>query len=107
MAYLGLTVVSFVLFDTHWILSFAQGPVEHFSYAWHSINNGDQYLDGLDRVSAVDYVTAGLHSLTWLLGLIACAILVCNRKPLVLCLVAIFWVTAGVWNVWLFAIRSV
>ncbi|HMO03604.1 MAG TPA: hypothetical protein PKC67_04255 [Kiritimatiellia bacterium] len=107
--YLLGTLASWPLMDTAWLASLILGPLQHLALAIQRLDNSNEYLDGVSRVTGEDYVISLFHLVVWIVGFIA--VYSCSRREPVpkqsIIFIAGLWFIIGLVNVGLFAVRSV
>lgn len=101
------TTFGFAAMKSSWILSLLCGPLQHLGLAISLLNNSDEYIDGVSRVTNSDYIIALFQLTIWLIGVRTVFYwFKCSSKGL-LVISIIGWIIIGMLNIYLFAIRSV
>lgn len=90
-----------------WLISFLLGPLQHLGLATSRLDNADEYLDGVSRVSASDYWLASLQGVLWLVGVGVVFLWFKGCSKSVVAITVCGWLVVGAINIYLFAIRSV
>lgn len=101
------TAIGWWAINASWLLSLISGPLQHLGLAFSRLDNSSEYLDGVSRVGFTDYIFALIQFCLWLIGVSVVFYWFRSESKIVAISLVFGWVVVGVFNAYLFAIRSV